>query len=87
MELLRDFVVMLEIRPGVQLYSQTGMNSQDKQQTSVSWEMVTVVPFTPTKIFDGEGAEIESTAHSMMPYSVPCKTEIVPMSILRKLAK
>ena len=47
----------------------------------------TVIPFTPTKIFDGEGVEIESTAHSMMPYSVPCETEIAPMSIIRKLAK
>ena len=47
----------------------------------------TVVPFVPSKIFDEEGNEIESTAHSMMPYSVPCETEIAPLSILRKLAK
>ena len=46
-----------------------------------------VIPFVPAKIFDEEGNEIDNTAHSMMPYSVPCDTEIAPMSIIRKLAK
>ena len=47
----------------------------------------TVIPFTPIKIFDEEGNEIENTAHSMMPYSVPCESEIAPLSIIRKMAK
>lgn len=46
-----------------------------------------VVKFAPEKIYDAEGSEIENTAHSMMPFSVPCNIEIAPMSILRKLAK
>ena len=46
-----------------------------------------VIRFTPEKIFDADGNEIESTAHSMMPFSIPCDTVIAPMSVLRKLAK
>jgi len=47
----------------------------------------TVLKFTPEKIYDENGQEIENTAHSMMKFSLPCETEIKPLSILRKLAK
>lgn len=46
-----------------------------------------VVQITPNKIFDQDGNEIESTAHSMMKYSLDCDIEIAPMSIIRKIAK
>ena len=46
-----------------------------------------VFKFTPEKIYDEEGNEIENTAHSMMKFSVPCETEVKPLSILRKIAK
>jgi hypothetical protein len=46
-----------------------------------------VLKFTAEKIFDAEGNEIESTAHSMMAFSIPCPFEVAPMSIIRKLAK
>ncbi len=45
-----------------------------------------VYSFTPNKIYDAENNEIESTAHSMMDFSIECEKEIVPMSILRKPA-
>ncbi len=46
-----------------------------------------VEQITPNKIFDQDGNEIESTAHSMMKYSLDCDIEIAPMSIIRKIAK
>ena len=46
-----------------------------------------VVKLVAEKIFDENGAEIENTAHSMMPFSIASAVEIKPMSILRKPAK
>ncbi|MEG1800482.1 MAG: U32 family peptidase [Oscillospiraceae bacterium] len=46
-----------------------------------------VMKFIPTKIWDEKGEEINNTAHAMMDFSVPCPTQVEPMSILRKPAQ
>ena len=46
-----------------------------------------VVPLTPAWIRDETGAEVESTPHPMMHYSIPCETALMPYSLLRMRKK